>query len=157
MPANYDVEPGREGLLHWASVEEAPARARNYWVGSTRPDGRPHAVPVWGVWLDRTFVFDTVRRSRKGRNLAANPSVVVHLESGDDAVILEGRVREVTEPDKLRRFAAAYEAKYAFPLTAASGGEVSRERVVYALRPSVALAWLERDFLRTPTRWRFPG
>ncbi|MEI6136703.1 MAG: pyridoxamine 5'-phosphate oxidase family protein [Chloroflexota bacterium] len=35
--------------------ERALARLRtamNYWIATTRPDGRPHAAPVWGVWLD---------------------------------------------------------------------------------------------------------
>lgn len=70
-------------------------RARNYWVVTTRSDGKPHSVPVWSIWLDETFYFGTDRRSRKGRNLATNPGLVVHLESGDDVVILEGVAEEV--------------------------------------------------------------
>ncbi|HET9015270.1 MAG TPA: pyridoxamine 5'-phosphate oxidase family protein [Thermomicrobiaceae bacterium] len=155
MPASYDVATGRDGLLDWDVVDAPLAAARNYWVASIRPDGRPHAVPVWGVWLDGTLYVDTVRRSRKARNLAANPGVVAHLESGDDAVILEGTVRAVTDPDELRRFAAAYAGKYGVTLTAASRGRGQRRAGAYALAPSVVLAWLERDFRRTPTRWRF--
>jgi len=59
-------------------------------------DGLPHAVPVWGVWVDGALYFGTDRRSRKARNLATNQGAVVHLESGDDAVILEGFAEEIT-------------------------------------------------------------
>ena len=40
---------------------------------------------------------------RKGRNLAENPNVAVHLESGDDVVILEGVAEVVTDPGLVER------------------------------------------------------
>lgn len=54
-------------------------------------------MPVWGIWLGGAVYFGTDRRSRKAKNLAANPSLVIHLESGDDAVILEGAAEEVDD------------------------------------------------------------
>ena len=132
----------------WASAQMA--EARNYWVCTTRPDGRPHAMPVWGVWLDGTLYFSTGRQSLKGRNLAANPEVVVHLESGDTVVILEGVVKEEPGPALLARYADAYDAKYSFrpdPNDPANG--------VYALRVRLAFTWLESDFVESATRWRW--
>src|SRR4051794_25481300 len=73
-----------EGMLPWSEVVARLEAARNYWICTTRPDGRPHASPVWGLWFEDEFVFSTGTDSRKGRNLAENPEVVVHLESGDD-------------------------------------------------------------------------
>ncbi len=72
MPG-YGIHLGGEGMLPWSHVSERMSAARNYWIGTTRPDGRPHATPVWGVWVDETFYFGTGERSRKGRNLAADP------------------------------------------------------------------------------------
>ena len=95
------------------AVADKIAASRNYWIASTRPDGRPHAMPVWGVWVDAQLLFGTDRMSTKGRNIAANPAVVVHLESGDDVVVLEGKPREVTDASLLALFADAYDAKYA--------------------------------------------
>lgn len=91
---------------------------------------------MWGVWLDDMLCFGTDRFSRKARNLAVNPALTVHLESGDDAVILEGVAEEMTDPALLARFAEAYEAKYRW-------------------RPDVAFAWRESDFPHTATRWDF--
>lgn len=153
MPEDYGVDPKNlSGLIPWERVRTQMAAARNYWISSTRPDGRSHAMPVWGVWLDERFYFGTSRGSRKARNLAANPQVVVHLESGDEAVIFEGSVEEVTDPSLLARIAAASAAKYEGydPDPAPNPANI-----FYVLKPRLAMAWLEREFLTSPTRWRF--
>ena len=146
----YGIPAHEKGMLRWQEVVDQLAKSRNYWIVTTRPDGRPHAVPVWGVWLDERLYFGTDRRSRKARNLAKNPAMGVHLESGDDAVILEGLAEEVTNADLIAAIDKAYSPKYKMRLTEAPG-----ELVIYALRPRVALAWRERDFPRSSTRWRF--
>ena len=153
MPG-YGIHPGAEGLLDWSQATAQLEQARNYWVATTRPDGRPHAAPVWGVWLDGAFYFGTGRNSVKGRNLAANPAITVHLESGDDAVILEGVAEPVADPALLARIDKVYGAKYDYhPIGDAT--DPNDAGPFYALRPQVAFAWLERDFPRTATRWRF--
>src|ERR1035438_8821519 len=45
------------GLLHWSWAAERLTAARNYWVTSVWPDGRPHVMPVWGMWDDSTLWF----------------------------------------------------------------------------------------------------
>jgi hypothetical protein len=37
------------GLLHWSWAAERLAAARNYWVATVWPHGRPHVMPVWGM------------------------------------------------------------------------------------------------------------
>lgn len=152
MPPNYGIERGAEGMLSWGTVADQLVAAHNYWVCTTRPDGRPHAAPVWGLWLDGAVCFATDPASRKGRNLAANPEVVVHLESGDDAVILEGAAEQVTDRTALARFADDYHTKYGFRPDVDDPAAL-----VYAVRPRTAYAWRERDFLTSATRWRLRG
>ena len=108
---SYGVPESEESMLPWSYVEERMSGPRNYWVATVRPDGRPHAVPVWGVWLDGTFHFGGGRRTRKARNVAVNPHLVVYLESGDDVVILDGVAEEITDPLLLLRIDDACEAK----------------------------------------------
>jgi len=48
----YGIPTHTEGLLPWSFALERLEKARNYWVATTRPDGRPHTVPVWGVLVD---------------------------------------------------------------------------------------------------------
>jgi hypothetical protein len=147
---SYGISPDPTGMLPWAWADERLVAARNYWIGSTRADGSPHAAPVWGVWLGDAVCFGTSRSSGKCRNLERDPRCVVHLESGDEVVILEGRVEEIAVDE---RVADAYEAKYDYrPETSGAQGEAW-----YRLRPRVAHAWRERDFPRTATRFRFDG
>lgn len=151
IPATYGVErTSNVGMIPWHHVREQMANSRNYWVVTTRPDGRPHVMPVWGIWLDETFYFSTDPASRKGRNLAANSETVVHLESGDEVVIIEGTTEKVTNATILTQFADAYSTKYRFR------PDVNHPAFgVYRLRPRTAYAWLEQDFPRTATRWTF--
>ncbi len=122
------------------------AAARNYWIVTTKPNAAPHAAPVWGLWADDAVVFSTSRESRKGRNLLRDPRVVIHLESGDEVVIVEGEVEGTSLDDAL---ADAYEAKYAHRPGSEPGG------VWLRLRPRFAYAWLESDYPRTATRFSF--
>lgn len=149
MPADYGLKE-RSQYLPWEHARQRLERSRNYWVCTSRPDGRPHSMPVWGHWIEDVLYFGTGRSSRKGKNLAQNPSVSVHLESGDDAVILEGRVSEVSDRAMLHKLDSAYRKKYKVPLN------TDPDTVVYAVRPRVVMAWTEKNFPNDATRWELP-
>jgi hypothetical protein len=149
MPDGYGLLDPTDGagLLSWSEIEARLIRARNYWIATTRPDGRPHCAPVWGIWMNGAFYFGTDGASRKGRNLRANPHAVVHLESGDEAVIVEGIVEQVRNPDVMTQVSTRYAAKYDLPEGLGDSALM--------LRPRAAFAWFERDFPGSATRWRF--
>jgi hypothetical protein len=148
MPG-YGILPETEGagLLPWSFVEERMIAARNYWISSTRPDGSPHASPVWGLWHQGSFCFSTGDQSVKGKNLSTNPFVSVHLESGDEVVILEGKIKEVLDKDVLHALDKAYDKKY--------GLDMQGPGLIFVLAVTKALAWLEKDFPQSATRWIF--
>ena len=154
ITAGYGISAAAEGLLEWAWVSERLERSRNYWICTVRADGRPHAMPVWGVFVDDTVYFGTDSASVKGRNLARDPRVVVHLESGDECVVLEGVAEPFVDPDRdlFQRVADAYETKYGgfrpeYPTGSTGPGW-------FSVRHETALAWLESDYPNTATRWR---
>ena len=148
LAKSYGISQDAEGLLPWSWAAERLVASRSYWIGTTRADGSPHAAPVWGLWLDDAFVFGTAPDSRKGKNVRRDPRAVVHLESGDEVVILEG----VMEPAELdERIADAYEAKYDFRPERGESGDDGW----YRLRPRVAYGWLERDYPASATRFGF--
>src|SRR5215210_1638314 len=97
---DYGIPTSSEGTLPYDHVSDRLASARNYWVSTARPDGRPHAVPTWGVWLDGAIYFGGGTGTRKARNLKSNPNVVVHTESGDEVVIVEGQAEPVTDEEE---------------------------------------------------------
>jgi nitroimidazol reductase NimA-like FMN-containing flavoprotein (pyridoxamine 5'-phosphate oxidase superfamily) len=155
MPAGYGVPETEEGLLEWRWAVERLEPALNYWFSTTRPDGRPHAMPAWGVWIDDALYFEGSPLTRRARNLAENPAVVVHLESGDAVVILEGEAREAGKPERAlaERLAAAFAAKYGTTKWEYRPPPDQWDRGgLWLLRPTVAFGW--SDFPRDVTRWR---
>ena len=151
LPKEYGVPVGEERMLPWSWAVERLEKARNYWICTVRPDGKPHAVPVWAAWMDGTLYFDGHPMTRWGRNLSENPAVSLHLESGDEVVIIEGEVEDIAQLDRERaeRLASIFASKYEY----APSADDWVERGLYALRPAVAFAWSE--FPATLTRWRF--
>jgi general stress protein 26 len=147
MPAGYTPKGAKTKFLPWSFAEERLAKSHNYWICSTRPDGRPHSIPVWGVWVAGAFHFSTDPDSQKARNLKANPAISVHVESGNEPVILEGQV-EASKLDK--NLDAAYHAKYKMHLRDMPG-----PMAIFRLRPNTVLAWREKDFSISATKWKF--
>ena len=90
MPDGYGLPESAGGLLAWSQVEAELVAAQHYWLASVRPDGRPHVVPRWGVWLDDKFFYDGSPATRHTRNVEVHPAVTLNLESGTRAVIVEG-------------------------------------------------------------------
>lgn len=131
-------------MLDWGWAEERLTRARNYWIGTTDDDGAPAAAPVWGVWFEGAVYFGTNPRSRKGKNLARDPRVVIHLESGDEVVTLHGQIERETLPLEALD---AYASKYDYRPAVTEGW--------FVLRPRLAVAWVERDYPKTATRFDF--
>jgi hypothetical protein len=141
-------------LLPWSWAEQRLVAARTYWIATTRPDGRPHCRPVWGVWSPDGFWFSTGSLAR--HNLAASPQITVHLESGDQVVIVEGDAAAVTGADRLQGFLAAYNPKYDWDAAATDEGVTDSAGAAgpaYQVRPRVVFGW-DAD-MRAPTRWSF--
>jgi PPOX class probable F420-dependent enzyme len=148
VPAMYGGKK-RDTYMPWSRVEERLAGSRNYWICTARRDGRPHSSPVWGFWHEGAFYFGTHRDTRKARNITHNPSVSVHLESGDDVVILEGRAEEVDQKKLAKELDAVARKKYGMPMM------IVHESVAYRVRPRLVFAWTEKDFPKDSTRWEF--
>lgn len=151
MPKDYGVPDGQEGMVDWQHAAEVLASAKMYWVGTVRPDGRPHAVPVWGAFVDGTLYLETGGHDTvKVRNIKANPRVVVHVERGDDVVIVEGTAEEVDVLDDVLfgKIADSFAARY-------GGYRPETPRGSFVIRPAKAFAW--NEFPKTPTRFFFAG
>jgi hypothetical protein len=74
----------------------------------------------------------------------------MHLESGDDVVVIEGIAEAPPDRDWLARVAAAYQAKYDTGIDPDNA-----DHGMYVVRPTKVLAWREQDFPTSATRYRF--
>lgn len=128
-------------------------------MATTRRDGTPHVVPRWGVWLDGRFWYDGSPETLHVKNLNHDPSCVLHLEDGRQAVIVEGRSDPSAPPglEMGTRLSEAMSAKYGDHGYAPGpdsweGPDSGGLRV---LTPVKAMAWF--DFPTDMTRFRFPS
>jgi len=145
----YGLPKSKKGLLPWKWAKDRLSKSKQYWLATTRPDGRPHVMVIWGVWASDEFWLSTGRKSRKAQNLAANPHCVVCNEDAAQAVIVEGTVEMVADNARLEPVFAAYQKKYKIDIRGM--GEP-----VFRVRPAVVFGLYEKKFGETATRWLFP-
>ena len=143
----------------WDAIEQQLSDAQLYWIITVRTDGRPHAVPLVGVWRDSAFHFCTGSEEQKQPNLDANQQVAVTTgdtgthgwDTGRD-VVVEGTADRVTDPETLQVLADAWYAKYGddwhfavegveFVELSSSGGSTEGGARVYRVAPDKVLAF----------------
>jgi nitroimidazol reductase NimA-like FMN-containing flavoprotein (pyridoxamine 5'-phosphate oxidase superfamily) len=151
---NYGIPKTLKGTLPWSYVVERLENAQNYWVATINPNNTPHVMPVWGAYVEGNLYIEGSPRTRNYRNLEANPSVVIHLEPGYEAVILEGEAHQIIgiERPVAEKLAAVVSAKYSSrgytpkPDNWDKGG-------LYKITIRKAFAWTK--FPDDTTRWIF--
>jgi hypothetical protein len=98
--------------LPWTRARDALAASRGpgvtFFLGTVRPDGRPHAAGLGAVWAHEGMWFVTGPRTRKARNLAGNPACTLSCRLPGIDLVLEGQADRVTDRDTLERLAAVY-------------------------------------------------
>jgi len=140
------------GTMAWSDVERSLVGAQNYWVVTTGPDGMPQPTPVWAVWLDDRLWFSCGSETVKARNIARQPRVAVHLESGDQPVVVRGIAEPITTRDE-PRIIAAMRAKYG--PAAVPDSFAALAGLGFCVRPISVLSWSE--FPSDVTHWDPPG
>lgn len=155
----YGVPDHDEGLLPWSWAEQRLAGSRNFWLTTVSGDGRPHAMPVWGVWIPERerFGFSSAATARKVRNLGENDRCVVTNDDAVHVVSIEGRAERLSG-DAVDRMGRAWVAKYAdepgFEDPDAVVGFL-HDNAVYEIVPERAFGMIEtpEDFSERATRW----
>jgi hypothetical protein len=140
--------------VSWPEVAARLAVARSYWLSTTMPSGAPHVAPVWGVVISDVLYLYSERRTRKARNLAADPRLAVHLESADDVVIVRGIAEDLGPPAQVPEVVAGLAAKYSSEADRAYLPDTDPDfDIVYAIRPQSAMMWRLPDYEGSQRRW----
>jgi general stress protein 26 len=152
MPG-YGTLPADQGtgLLPWSWAEERLIASHDYWVATVWPDGRPHVMPVWGIWHDGTLWLSSSNGSRKARNLIGNPQCAVTTDDARNPVVLEGIAELITDPSDLATMLALENSKYSTDF-----GIDTLDPAVNAsfrIRPRWVFGLKDGDFTGSPTRW----
>jgi len=141
-------------LKPWSWAQERLEKSHNYWIATSRSDGQPHLMVVWGLWWQDSFWFSTGRRTRKAKNLGGNPRCVIGTEKADEAVILEGIAEAVPDRVVWKELIEVYNRKYGGdlgPLLESSGS------LVFRVTPQTVFGQDEHaeTFTEAVTRWTF--
>jgi Pyridoxamine 5'-phosphate oxidase len=109
--ANLDAYGNAE--LPWKRAREVlendPPEAMTTWfLGTTRPDGTPHAAGIGAVWHEGDLYFTTGPGTRKGRNIATSPACTISVKLPGIDVVLEGAAARITDRPTLEALAAKY-------------------------------------------------
>lgn len=101
--------------LPWSRPREVldgidPAAAITWFLGTVRPDGRPHAAGVGAVWFDGDPYFVSGPGTRKSRNLAANPACTLSVSLEGIDLVFQGEAKRVMDAATLEAVVARYRA-----------------------------------------------
>jgi nitroimidazol reductase NimA-like FMN-containing flavoprotein (pyridoxamine 5'-phosphate oxidase superfamily) len=149
IPASYGIAKTTKGMLDWSWARKRLTTSHNYVIVTVRPDGRPHAMGMHGLWIDDTFYFGTGKTTRKTKNLEQNRNCILINERLDELVIVEGTAEVIDAKQLPPGASAASKEKYGWPMGRTPGG------VVFKVRPRVVFALPEMLFATAPTRWLF--
>jgi len=110
-------------------------------LATARPDGRPHAIPIWFVWHGGRLYFGTDTDTVKVRNIMHQPEVVAVIERGGQdgashAVILRGPAVRVATEDIPAGAVTRFRSKYAWDPATRSGATA-----FFAVAPTHIRAW----------------
>jgi hypothetical protein len=84
-------------------------------LATVRPDGRPHAAPIWYDLDGETLVFTTGADTVKGGTLRAWPRVALVVQDDEPPfsfVSVAGRATIDDDLDEVRRWAASIGGRY---------------------------------------------
>ena len=155
FPSDYGQTPETlADLLGWDEVAERIADARNYWLATLRPDGRPHLRPVDGVFVDDALCFGGSPATRWVQHVQHQPAVSASLPDDDHAVILEGRAELVEDPADPVAIAQAPANRAKYPQYF-GGDEPTPFRPFWCVRPARVYAWSLTGFPARATRFDF--
>lgn len=108
--ANLDIYGS--DALPWSRARDALARAHGpgsaFFLGTVRPDGRPHAAAFGPAWHDGTVFFTSGPGTRKSRNLQSNPACTISASLEGIDLVLEGEAVRVTDPATVAAVVAIY-------------------------------------------------
>jgi Pyridoxamine 5'-phosphate oxidase len=171
MPEREPVEV--TNLDRYGYPELAWSRARDrlatpptvdvpFFLGTSRPDGRPHSAGIGALWYDGDVYIVSGPGTRKSRNLAENPACTISMSLEGIDLVLEGEATRVTDRQTLEVVAGLYRAQgwpaevegeaFTAPYSAPSAGPPPWDLYRFTFHTVFGIATAEPY---GATRWRF--
>jgi hypothetical protein len=108
-----DLDIYGAGELPWSRAAEALGTGAMgpgtpSFLGTVRPDGRPHSAAIGVAYHDGDLWFTSGPGTRKSRDLAADPACTISLRLDGIDLVAEGEAHRVTDTAKVEEIAALY-------------------------------------------------
>jgi len=149
VPASYRFPTSPKGLLDWSWARERLTKSYNYVIVTVRPDGRPHAMGMHGLWFEDAYYFGTSPATRKAKNLAQNACCVVISEDMNELIIVEGVAEPIGYDALPKGLSDLSKSKYGWPIDPRMGGQM------YRVVPRVVFAFPLKQIATAVTKWTF--
>jgi nitroimidazol reductase NimA-like FMN-containing flavoprotein (pyridoxamine 5'-phosphate oxidase superfamily) len=150
IPTSYGIATGFDGMLEWSRVATVLRDATILWVATSRPDGDPHLIPIWGAWADGAAYIEGGDETRWAKNLAGGSAVHVGVDGDGLQVMVRGTAaKHDVDAATQRAIADVYTAKYPYR---------PEGTTFWVIRPASVLAWSTATvdaFASTPTEFVF--
>jgi hypothetical protein len=137
FPEKWHVTNNPKLWITWVHANDKLVKEKVYWISTSSAKGRPHAAPVWGIWKQNRFYFETDPKSVKGRNILENQSLFVHVQDGLDTVIVDGRGRREKANAVLNQLRKDYVRKYDYRPDWSN----AKDQIVFRVEPRIVHAW----------------
>ena len=152
--------------IPWSRVEQQlegkQDQHRTFWLATTNPDGSPHVAGTGALWSDGKIYFVSGPKTRKSRNVDADPRCVLSITLRDIDLVVEGTAARVTDQATLDRLTRLYreegwpaevrDGSIVAPYSAPSAGPAPWD--LYEVTPTSATG-VASDEPHGATRWRF--
>ncbi len=144
------------GHIAWRKIDIWLQGYRSIWLSTTRPDGRPHCVPVWYWWDNNNSNVYLVLHggTEKIKNLSDQSWVVLNAGNADDTIILQGIAHPVTKQSDRETINEKWQSKYIDPFSGATASALNANDFVYRVEVQQIMAW-EYGAIQTRTDWHF--
>lgn len=139
----YGISEESSGMVSWEEVNQWMEDSKNYWISTTKSNGNPHARPIWGIWHENIFYFGGGQKTQNVKNLLKHPKIIVHTESGENVVIIEGEAQKFEDDNLHNILGQKYEKRY----------NLFHPPPFWRVIPKIVFAWSMSDFGGTPTRF----
>jgi hypothetical protein len=162
---NLDIYGNAE--LPWSRARDilvgTPSRLDvTFFLGTVRPDGRPHSAGIGALWQDGDLYITSSPAARKARNLAANPACTISIKLEGIDLVLEGEASRITDQPTLEQIAGLYRDAgwpaevqgdaFTAPFSAPSAGPPPWNVYRFVFHTAFGVATAEPN---GATRWRF--
>lgn len=123
--------------LNRKEIEELLSKEEICYIATSRPDGRPHVMPIWFIYHEGKIWFETDTTTVKFKNIQHNNRVMV-VFGGKSTYIVEGSVKWCKENELPFPIRKMYWDKYGKDM---NDSYITEKTLLFELIPKKEQSW----------------